>query len=218
MEYLVSVPVFFLSFFVLYSLSKNDFVFIRKNVLVKSVFDRVFLVLFCAFVLSRVLYAIEATRYDLLHPLRFFYIFKYGGLSATGAYIGAFAALTALFRKSRVLVRMLDVFFLSFFLLFSIPLVFFPIKGLLLFIRIPLLLMFLLVYFYLLRFHKNYTFKDGTLSLLILFIISIVHIVSQFFEPYGPLMYNLTLSQWIGVGTSFLSLVLILINQKLYTT
>jgi prolipoprotein diacylglyceryltransferase len=80
---------FFLFLYIVYYLSRDDFVLTRKDIPVGRVFSMVFLSGLVALLCARLLFALTYPASLLLNPLGFFAVYRYGGLSLIGALIGA---------------------------------------------------------------------------------------------------------------------------------
>ncbi|MDO8269824.1 MAG: hypothetical protein Q7T54_04100, partial [Candidatus Levybacteria bacterium] len=70
----------FLSLFILYAVSRHDFVLLRQSISLRQVYDNVFLSLFAFFLASRIGFAVHSQSLDLLNPLKFFYLSNYWGI------------------------------------------------------------------------------------------------------------------------------------------
>ncbi|HUD09849.1 MAG TPA: prolipoprotein diacylglyceryl transferase family protein [Patescibacteria group bacterium] len=80
---------FLLFLYIVYYLSKDDFVLTRKDIPVTKVFSMVFLTGLISLFFARLIFALAYPAPALLSPLGFLAIYSYGGLSLIGALIGA---------------------------------------------------------------------------------------------------------------------------------
>lgn len=87
--------------FTLYVLSREDFVFMRKNVSVYDVFDVAVIVSLFALFFARLFYVFFHFSETYLNPLVFFLVPYFPGLSLTGGVIGAMLALYFLTKRKK---------------------------------------------------------------------------------------------------------------------
>lgn len=100
--------------FSLFVLSKEDFVFLRKNVALATIFDIAFFVGLGGLFLSRFVFALTHFSNAYFNPLVFFVIPYFPGLTASGLLIGGSIALYAIaMRKKLPLGKLFDVFSLA---------------------------------------------------------------------------------------------------------
>jgi ABC-type phosphate transport system permease subunit len=83
----------FISLFILYAISRHDFVLLRQSISLRQVFDTVFISLFVFFMTSRIFYILYAQAFDLFNPLKFFYLPKHWGILPYAGLIGIIAAI-----------------------------------------------------------------------------------------------------------------------------
>lgn len=160
--------------FTLYTLSRDDFVFIRKNITLEEIFNISFLVLPFIFFFSRLLFVLLNFDNKYLNPLAFLAIWYYSGLSLLGTIIGLIIGLILLcaLKKIAVVGRVLDVFSLSLFsaLVFgvkTIGLIKFWGKWIVFGKELLFAVLFIFVFILLIRFFLKEKFKDGSLMLLL---------------------------------------------------
>jgi prolipoprotein diacylglyceryltransferase len=174
-EGIIIVLCFFLFLFTLFTLSREDFVFMRKNISTEEVFDVAFLTCFAALFVSRALYVVFNFDSAFLNPLVFFLIPYFPGLSLLGAVIGAVLAMAVL-TKQRKYPRGRFLDFFSFSFLATLPIgytgfVFTQDSSLIVFAILPIFYyLFLLLFFLkilLPRFLEG-QMRDGMLGLLML--------------------------------------------------
>jgi hypothetical protein len=91
----------FIFLFTLYALSREDFVFLRKNISLIEAFDVAWIVLLAALLSSRLLYVIFHFDKTYLNPLVFFLIPYFPGLSLIGAVLGALLSLMIITKRHK---------------------------------------------------------------------------------------------------------------------
>jgi hypothetical protein len=218
---MVSVLLFIIAFifvlFLLFELSKNDFVLLRKNVSQHELFDKAFLSMLVGLFLGRVFYIVDIHNFSIFNPFRFFHLLKVPGLSLFGFLIGSLPLLYYLLRKKKVVSRIFDIFFISLFPLFihtlitrnySLIIPDIAIKIVLFIAGVGLLYVFI-------QFFKNYTLKDGSITLIILMLIALDIFVYGLTGTQKPLVAFLSLSQILSVIIFLTSIVLFFNNQNI---
>jgi hypothetical protein len=86
---LVLLVCFFLFLYIVYYLSRDDFVLARKDIPVAEVFSVCFLTGIIALFSARIVFALANPASMLLNPLGFLALYRYSGLSLIGAIAGA---------------------------------------------------------------------------------------------------------------------------------
>ncbi len=106
---------FFLFLYVLYYLSKDDFVIVRKDISLERIFNLAFLAGVVSLLSSRLGFVIFTHNFNYLNPLVFFAIPYFFGLSLPGAIIGQsiFVYFYSGFKKMPV-GKIFDLFTMSF--------------------------------------------------------------------------------------------------------
>lgn len=172
---------FVIFLFVLYAVTNDDFLLLRKNVTQEQVFNVAFLTAGVALFVSRLAFVLEHFSPNYFNPLVFFLFWYFPGLSLAGACLGGVIFMTyyASIRKLPLL-RLLDFF--AYALLWTMPFGFF--FGTVLSLQKPtypniagfaiftvLVLLFSLLFYPL---FKKTALREGTMSMLIIFFISLV--------------------------------------------
>ena len=202
-----------LSFFILFILSKRDFVLLRKNISVSLIFDYMFIALLVAFIIGRLLFILESSQFFLISPLRFIHVLRLPGFSILGFFIGGFFAVFFLFRKTKAISRIFDIFSLSFFPLFTASI--FGSKISFGQITVPIFFIFLFILFiFLLKSHVTYRLKDGSISALFILFVSIFSFLINFNLHTKPFIVMFTLVQWISICTAIFSIAFYFLNQN----
>jgi hypothetical protein len=181
MEILIFVVTFIICFFILYMLSKHDFVLLRQNISLSQIFDAAAISLICAFMMSRVIFVVNNFKTDLLSILKFFHIAKYPGLSLFGFIAGGALCLYLIFMRRKGIGRIVDIFAISFFPLFATSILLEQIKGQYFFIPYVLFVVCLFVFAFFIRSHNKYILRDGSISLVFILLICIQTAFYQYF-------------------------------------
>src|SRR3990167_2345693 len=110
---------FVIFLFTLFILSREDFVFTRKNIPMEEIYNICFLLIPFIFFFSRLLFVVFDFNAAFSNPLVFLAIWHYPGLSLLGAVAGLITGLLLIcgVKKISVIDRILDIFSLSFFVL-----------------------------------------------------------------------------------------------------
>lgn len=154
----------FISLFILYAVSRHDFVLLRQSISLRHVYDNVFISLFFFYIISRIFYAFYIGAIEILHPLKFFYIAKYPGIFPYAGFAGILICTLFLFRKKKNKFRILDILFLSFSPIIILDILLKSNSSLLLPIKIVSLLVLLLFYGWFIKIHNKFTTKDGFIT------------------------------------------------------
>lgn len=111
----------FLIFLVsLYLLTREDFVFVRRNISVEQIFDTAFLNGIVALLFARIVFVALHFSLAYLNPLVFFLVPYFPGLGISGALLGSFFFLLWASRNKKMPTgHILDIFSVSFFYAFS---------------------------------------------------------------------------------------------------
>lgn len=204
---------FFISFFILYLLSKNDFVLVRQNVSLTEIFNLTISGVIIAGLASRVFYILDNSAWQFLNPLRFFHLLNLPGLSLFGFYLTFVFWIYLRIQKQKVFARVLDIISLSFSPLFIFSLLVPYLKGVFYYFQLGLFLAALVLIAYLLRANKNYKFKDGSIAVLVFFLVSLENFVIQIL--FGE---NLSTSPtfYLSFIVGIMSLGFFIYSQKLF--
>jgi len=208
-ELIFLIPVIFFVMYLVYSLAKNDFVLLRKNVSLYELFDGVLISMAVGLLLARVFYILEIQDFSWLHPFRFFHLVKLPGLSLFGFFVGVIPSLYIALRKKKVLLRVYDIVFIALFPIFIYSLV---VRSYSLIVpefvvEILLALAGLTILWICIKFYHNYTLKDGSIAMIICMFMSVDLFFYGFIGKHPTLFTALTFSQissiilFIGAGT-----------------
>ena len=105
---------FLVYLFVLYKLSREDYVFIRKNITPEQIFNYAFLSGLSGFIFSHVIFVLSNTKLQGINLLDLVLFLKFPGLSLTGGIVGGLIFMILLSTNRKIpLGRLLDIFSLS---------------------------------------------------------------------------------------------------------
>ncbi|HSD98864.1 MAG TPA: hypothetical protein VLB73_04190 [Patescibacteria group bacterium] len=184
MTLIASIIIFLFSLFVL---SKEDFVFLRKNISLQTIFDTACLVGLASLFFSRLIFVLLHPSFAYINPFIFFIIPYFPGLTTSGFLIGGSLALYLFSMRQKLpLGKLFDVFSLSvlpssatFFLVMSV--IFLTTKHIgfsALFLAIFLLLF--ISTFLLRTLAIKFSWEDGSVSLFALSLASMSFFISSF--------------------------------------
>lgn len=156
-----------IALFILFSLSKNDFVLVRKNISLKQIFDGIFICFLGFLFLGRVIFIVLNQQFYLFSPIKFFHLIKFPGVELTGGFIGFFLVAYVLFKKKKTVRRVFDIFALS-----LVPLVIYfilvtPLPPIYILVKLAMSIFLILLFLLFIWFHKQYLVKDGTITALL---------------------------------------------------
>lgn len=213
MSYILFFVSLLFSLFILYILSKNDFLFLRKNITIHNMFDTMFLSLIGFFVIARFFYVFGGLRSDLYNLIPFLHILRYPGMLYLGGVLG-FGLISYLrFHKKKIVPHILDIYSLSLYPLFLLSLFFSEMSGNFLYFNGFILALSILFFSIGIYSSRNITLKDGTISLLFLCLVCVFTIINEFAQG-TKILYTFTITQIIAVVLFLLSSTLILIQES----
>lgn len=190
---------FVLSLFILYMLTKHDFVLARKSLLLQEIFDITILGFIAFLVTGRFLYIISVLNFSLLNPLRFFHILKFPGALFLGGLLGLWFVIYIFFKKKKILARLYDIYALSLFPLFVFALVSSYSKGYFLYFNILIFFLSCLFMGIGIYSYKNYTLKDGSIAFLFVCLVTVFTIISEFSSKSRVIFSFFTIPQVISI-------------------
>lgn len=201
----------FTGLFILYAVARHDFVLLRQSISLRFIFDNVFITLFVSFLIARVGYIAYMGFYDMFNPLKFFYLTRFWGIQPYLGFVAAYAMLYLLFRKRKNLLRIYDIYFISFTPIILLDVFLKSNSGINIFIKIVSLLVLASFYGWFIKIHNKYTTKDGFITFLTIITYSLVSLSFSFstmgFFNLKYLWYQILLS--IITLLSFLLLILV---------
>lgn len=179
---------FFLFLYIVYYLSKDDFVLSRKDIPVSKIFSLALLTGIVALFSARFVFALSYPTTVLLNPLGFLAFYHYGGLSLVGAIIGSEIFIYAYSRYKKMPAgKIFDLFILAFIGVLPIGIIGNFIihlgkvglfENILFFASIVLLIIFGKVIY---PFSTKGEIKDGTLGYIFIAIFSFLYFLTALF-------------------------------------
>ncbi len=200
--------------FILYILSKQDFVLLRQNISLSEIFDLAILTLISGLAFGRFFYIITDSRLDLFSPVKFFHIIKFPGFSILGLFLGGAFALFFALHSNKGLARIYDIFSISFMPIYIFALVTRDYTEKLFFIPIILFLLMILIFTFFINSHYRYIMRDGSLSLMLLLILGFDTFASPYLTGGSMSFWPMSLSQIASMVFVLVSLVGILAIQR----
>lgn len=214
MTYILLVISLIVSFFILYELSRNDFVLLRKNISLTQMFDYSIVSVLLALVVSRIFYIINAQRFDYLYPVSFLHVLRLPGLSLLGFFVGCVIVLYTILYKKKVTERVYDIFFLSFYPILLFVVITMTLPKNLFFMKFVLVFVLIVLFGVLLQFLRNYVLKDGSISIIFFMIVCLITFFAELFTDGKDIVFIFSLVQILSVGV-FVSLIgLFVLHQQ----
>lgn len=220
MQFLVLIPAFFLVLYSLYKLSKDDYVFIRRNISLEHMFDIAFIVMWISLLFARVVYFIYHPIVDANLFIVFFSPGE-GGFSLIGAIIGGILGLYLLGKYKKVpLGRLFDFFTLS--LLIALPVGFLGSAVLVRQYQLALGIINTVTYLILtICFMKflypkllNRTMKEGSISIFFLLFFSLISFATSLIDVTKGIQFQVTIQSILPVILFFFSLILLFNHEN----
>jgi len=185
----------FIFLYCIYTLSNDDFIFLRRDVTLEKIFNIIFTGSLVSLFTARLFYGFSYGKTDFLNPFIFALFPYFPGLSLVGAIVGAGAYLVFLKTRSKNLLpseRIADFISISF--LIALPVGFI---GILLFSGGKEMLMLglqALLYFVLFIIFLNFflprllykKIKEGTITLLFLIFFALINFVFSALSAVNP--------------------------------
>lgn len=214
MQFLVLLPAFFVVLYALYKLTKDDYVFIRRNISHEQMFDIAFIVMWVSLIFARIVYFIYHPITDKNIFLTFFSPGE-GGFSLIGAVLGGILGLYIIGKYRRVpLGRLFDFFTLAF--LIALPVGFLGsailFRSLELYFILGNAAVYLLLTISFMKFLYpkllNRTMKEGSISIFFLLFFSLISFVVSLIDVSNGFHFQLTIQSILPIGLFVLSLIL----------
>lgn len=214
MDFFLSIFILIVSFFILYLLSKHDFVLLRQNISLAQIFDSAIIVILVSFAFGRVFYFLNAGEFDILFSLGLIHFFNYPGFSILGFIIGAAVALGYIFRKKKGLGRINDIFTISTFPLFLFILVISSLKINNIYLPIVLIVIGIAVFAFFIKSHNKYILCDGSISYIYFFLVCLGSFFLQVFDKQKfELFFSFSSLQILSALLAIVSLGMLFLNQ-----
>lgn len=218
MQILLFIILVILFLYYFYKLTKDDYVFIRKNLSLEQLFDIVFIMLWGSIFTSRVFYFVfHPVEINSFLPAIFS---PGGGFSLTGAIIGGVATLYIVAkRKKAPLGRLFDFVTLSFVGILPLGFVIYALSR-----KQPetyLYLLYAFLYLILAFFYRKFLYpkvlsrtqKEGNVSLLFLLFFSLATLCTSIINPVRGTITIFSIENLFLVGL-FLTSVILLFKQE----
>jgi len=198
---------FFLSLFIIYYLSRDDLILLRKDVTTERIFNIAFVVFFGGLFFARLSYGIFYSTKIFSNPLNFFLFPYFPGLLLTGGIAGGILLLFIILRSKNLPIgRIFDIFSISILSCLSLGYFgFFLLSGqnLLSGKSIFLIFVYIILFYLFIKYIHQYLLKgilkDGSGGLLFLISFSaislVVNIVDKFKnnpflgKPENPILF-----------------------------
>jgi hypothetical protein len=185
---LAIVVCFFLFLYIIYYLSRDDFVLTRKDIPVTRVFSLAFLTAVVALFSARLVYVLSSPGAQLLNPLGFLAFYHDGGLSLNGAIIGAevFVYVYCLYKKMPA-GKIFDLFTLAFLGVLPVGLIvnfIFSLGRVGLFVNLLFIFSIFLLFIFgkiIYPFSAKGEIKDGSLGFIFVAIFSFLYFLTKLF-------------------------------------
>jgi prolipoprotein diacylglyceryltransferase len=216
MEFVFSLLILTVCFFLLYILCRQDFVLLRQNISLSQILDTAILTVLFAFTAGRLFFLINNQDFALLHAIRFFHFIKFPGISIIGFALGGFLALWFFMRRKKGILRTFDIFSVSFFPLYSFSLIIKSYtQGGAFALPIILLILSIILFAFFIRSHFRYILRDGSISLIFLLIISADSFLYEYLNPERHIvLLDFTAAQVLSIIVAAASAVFLFLNQK----
>ena len=214
LAFLISILI--VCFFLLYILCRQDFVLLRQNISLSQILDMAAIAITFAFITGRLLFLINNSEFSLLHTIRFFHFVKFPGISPLGFSLGGVFALWFLMRNKKGILRIFDIFSISFLplYLFSLILRSYP-SQIAIFLPAIATIFLLALFIFFLKSHFMYILRDGTISLMLLLIVSVDTLLYEYLNmDRFIILFDLSPGQLLGIIFAASSIVFLFINQR----
>ena len=182
----------FTSLFCIYYLSRDDHIFLRKDVSPDRILNLAFIIFFCGLFFARVFYGLLYSTKIFLNPLIFFLFPYFPGLSLTGGITGGIFFLLLICRSKNLPIgRIFDVFSISILSSLSFGyLGFFLLSGQNLLSAKPifLILVYIILFYIFLKYIHQLLLKgilkDGSAGLLFLISFSLISLAVNIIDKF----------------------------------
>lgn len=202
----------FISLFILYAVSRHDFVLLRQSISLRQVFDAEFISLAVFFVISRIAYTFYIQSFELLNPLKFFYLTKHWGILPYAGVFGLLLTIIFLYRKKKNKLRILDIYFISFSPIIILDVLLNSNTGIILIIKLVAASVLLLFYGWFIKIHNKFSIKDGFITFMTILTYSLTTIALSL-ASYGIYSQKFVWFNLLLVGAIIISLIFLLLIQ-----
>lgn len=182
----------FISTFILFILSRHDFVLLRQNISIRYIFDKAFIILLFVLLISRAAYFIDEGKYEFFFdPLSFLHVILFFGFNLLG-FVSAFAiGVIVLFRKKKNVLRILDIYLISFFpitIFGAIEYILLGSRGNL--IPYTYLGITIISYIILMKMHVGFKIRDGVVAFIILIFSAVSYLANSLYVKNAIVLYS----------------------------
>ena len=169
-----------------------------------------------AFITGRLLFIINNLEISLLHAVRFFHLIKFPGINPLGFFLGGVFALWFLMRNKKGILRIFDIFSISFLplYLFSLILRSYP-SQIAIFLPAIVTIFLLALFIFFLKSHLMYILRDGSISLMLLLIVSVDTLLYEYLNmDRFIILFDISSGQLLSIIFAASSIVFLFVNQR----
>lgn len=203
-----------ISLFILFMLSENDFVLIRRNITLPIIFNRIFIALFFSILIGRFFYVIDCRDSLFINPFVFFHFLNHEGFSLFGGFLGITASVIFLIKDKKALGRILDIVSLSFYPFLFLFILYNPFASQHLILKLGIALILFLLFKTFANFHKSYSMKDGSLFYVILITFAHFNILSNLYNYHNAMFLSFAFSDFISMFVIISAILLLVKNER----
>lgn len=201
----------FIALFILYGVSRHDFVLLRQSISLRTVFDNAFISLLAFLIFSRIAFIFYTFSYDLFSPLKFLYLTRNWGIMPYAGILLSIAFIAFLFRKKKNKLRILDIYLISYtpIIILDVILKSNSLKSLA--IKLVSLVVLFIFYGWFIKIHNKFTTKDGFIGTMTIITYTLVTLAFTLVESgvFSPkaLVYDALLVLILIFSLVFLTLI-----------
>lgn len=213
MMLLMHLTIIFICLFILFAISRHDFVLIRQNISLRQIFDNAFIIIVTSFMSARLGFILYSQKFELLSPLKYFYLTKYWGVLYFFGFISMTLVIYFLFRKKKNILRIYDIYFISFSPIILFDIILQNNGSVNLILKVISVSVLSLFYLWFIKINNKFTLKDGFITSIILITYSLVSLAFSFSNK-GFLNFNFLWYQVILFLAVIFSAVLLFLVQR----
>lgn len=214
MIFLIYIPVVFICLFILYVISRHDFVLLRQNINLRKIFDNAFIIILSSFFTSRIGFILYSQKYDLLNPLKFIYLPKYWGILTYFGFLSMGICIYLLFRKKKNLLRIMDIYAISFSPMILLDIAMQENHGINIYLKIISAIILSLFYFWFVKINNKFSLKDGFMTSIIFITYSLVSLAFNFSNVGFLNMKYVWFQSVLFLSILFFSVILFFIQKE----
>ncbi len=213
----------FIFLFCIYFLSRDDLVFLQKDIMIEKIFNLSFIDFIVGIFFARFFYVIFYNLSILKNPFVFILFPYFPGLSLGGGVLGASVFMLIYSKTKNIPVgRIFDFFSISFLAALPIgTLGYFWLSGEKLLRPSPIALIFIYIILFFIFFKflfgliQKGKLKDGTVGLLFLISLSLISIIFSIIDKFKGFLFLKDPENLIFLGMFLIPLVLLVKHEKL---